>query len=148
MWRERWTALVASFFGVGYIAVVPATWASAVSAVLCWFLPNPWIIGGALLLSAVGLGVCRRSQSVFNSPDPKQFVMDEVCGMMLALLWLPKSVPLYIGAFVLFRVLDVWKPGPVRWIQNSPHPTSIMWDDLAAGVLCNLILQALIRVIP
>ena len=52
-----------------------------------------------------------------------------------------------LAAFILFRVLDAWKPWPISRIQNSPHATSIMWDDLAAGVFTNLILQAATRVL-
>jgi phosphatidylglycerophosphatase A len=140
-------AVIASFFGVGLIPIVPATWASAVAAVLAWFIDESFLVYWAAGLSVAGLWACREAQTVFNSKDPKQFVMDEVCGMFLSVLWLPKSVPLFIAAFLLFRVLDVWKPWPISKIQDSKHPWSIMGDDLAAGLVTNLILQALTLVV-
>lgn len=145
--RKTLTAVIATFFGVGYIPVVPATWASAVSAVMTWFLPSAQLIYPALVFSLAGLCVCRESQDVFHAKDPKQFVMDEACGMMLTLLWLPKNAALYLAAFLLFRILDIWKPWPISRIQESWRATSIMWDDLLAGVFANIILQMAIRTI-
>ena len=142
--RKAWTTAVATFFGMGFIPLVPATWASAAAAALAWVLPGPleaWV----LALSAAGFSVCRESQKVFLSADPKQFVMDEVCGMMLSVLWLPKNFYVYLCAFILFRVLDSCKPWPISRIQDSPRTASIMWDDLAAGFFTNLLLQAALR---
>ena len=133
--------MVATFFGVGFIPMIPATWASAVAAVLAWFFPESWLIVLLTVFSVAGLLICRPAQTALNSKDPKAFVMDEVCGMMLSVLWLPKSMSLYFCAFILFRVLDVWKPWPISRIQASRHPSSIMWDDLLAGVAANLILR-------
>ncbi|OGW80582.1 MAG: hypothetical protein A3C47_01000 [Omnitrophica bacterium RIFCSPHIGHO2_02_FULL_51_18] len=132
--------VIATFFGVGFIPIVPATWASAVAVVLAWFLSGGlfyWFVA----FSVAGLWACRPAVDVFQSKDPKPFVMDEVCGMMVSVLWLPKNVTVFLAAFFLFRVLDVWKPWPISRIQESKHPWSIMWDDLAAGLLANLILR-------
>ena len=51
-----------------------------------------------------------------------------------------------VTAFILFRVLDIWKPGPIAKINDSHRASSIMWDDVVAGILGNLILQAMIRI--
>ena len=72
-------------------------------------------------------------------------MLDEVCGMMATVLWLPKTLPVFIAAFLLFRLLDIWKPWPISWLQDQKHPFSIMHDDLAAGLLGNLILRAALR---
>ena len=85
--------------------------------------------------------ICKRAEEVFNAKDPGCFVLDEVVGMMVSVLWLPKNLLLYVAGFILFRVLDVWKPGPIGWIQNTKTPHSIMWDDLAAGAVVNVVLQ-------
>ncbi len=145
MQSKKIATAVSTFFGVGFIPLVPATWCSALVALLSWYMPTRWIAGFALVFSAMGLWACRPSQDIFNSKDPKQFVMDEACGMWLTVLWLPKSIGLYVGAFFLFRVLDVIKPWPISRIQNSKHPSSIMWDDLAAGAIGNILLQVFVR---
>lgn len=145
MINKKIVKIIATFFGVGFIPIVPATWASVVAAVLAWFLYGGliyWTAG----FSLAGLWVCREAQEVFRSKDPKPFVTDEVCGMMLSVLWLPKNVSFYFWAFVLFRILDIWKPWPISKIDKSDRPWCIMWDDLAAGIFTNLILRTIVRI--
>ena len=134
---------IAAAFGPGFIPVVPATWTSALVCLAVWFLAVPAgaLVGALGVLTAAGLWACAPARTVFASNDPKQFVMDEVCGMLIALLWLPREAGLFIAAFVLFRIFDVWKPWPIILIQRSPRPTSIMWDDLLAGVFAFVTLR-------
>ncbi len=135
---------IATSFGVGFIPIIPATWASAAAGTLAWFaggLSIYWVVG----LSLAGLWACKGSQDLFRSADPKQFVMDETCGMLLSLIGLPVDLRYYVGAFILFRVLDIVKPWPISRIQQSKHAMSIMWDDLAAGLATNLILRIVIH---
>jgi phosphatidylglycerophosphatase A len=48
-----------------------------------------------------------------------------------------------LAGFALFRLFDIWKPWPVRWLdQVVPGGLGIMLDDLAAGVLAWLLLWA------
>ena len=97
--------------------------------------------------SVIGLTISKPAAFLFKQSDPKEFVLDEVAGMMLSLLWLPRKIWVYIAAFVLFRVLDIFKPWPISLIQKSKHPSSIMSDDLAAGAFTNLILRLFVLII-
>lgn len=135
---------IAAAFGLGFIPIVPATWTSAAVCLIAWFLPAPdaAMIGVLCVLTAAGLWACAPARTVFASGDPKQFVMDEVCGMLIGLLFLPREAGLFAAAFIVFRIFDVWKPWPIILIQRSPRPTSVMWDDLAAGVLTWIVLRA------
>ena len=144
--RNFFAAVVATFCGVGYIPLASGTWASAVAVSAAWYLDGSSLIYWAAGLSAAGFWACAPARELFHSEDPRQFVMDEVCGMLLTLAWMPKSVPVYLGAFMLFRLLDIWKPWLIRKIQNYNHPWSVMWDDLAAGLAGNVILQIIVRV--
>jgi phosphatidylglycerophosphatase A len=141
------TKIIATFFGIGFIPLASGTWASAASAGICWYLSEPVLIASIVLLSALGLWACAPSRIVLRSEDPSAFVMDEVCGMMLSVLWMPKAVPVYVAAFFLFRLFDIWKPWPISRIQASPHPWSIMLDDLLAGIFTNIVLQVLIHTV-
>ena len=133
--------VVASFFYVGYLPKMPGTWGSLAGLALAWLLAPSLLIYSTLMLSILGLMISERSRGVFGQDDPSHFVLDEVCGMMISVLWLPKIWPVALGAFVLFRLLDVWKPGPIGWIQKQKSASSIMWDDIAAGVVANLLLR-------
>ena len=67
-------------------------------------------------------------------------VIDEVVGMFLCLLLLPKNLFLYFMAFFLFRFFDILKPSIIFKSQNSKYGIGIMIDDILAALLVNLML--------
>ena len=124
---------------------MPGTWASLAALPSAWFFHDA-LIWQTLFLSLIGLAICKPAEEAFQAKDPGAFVLDEVAGMMVSLVWLPRNWMIFSAAFLLFRILDVLKPGPIRKIQNSKTPTSIMWDDLLAGAFVNIFLQIIVRV--
>jgi phosphatidylglycerophosphatase A len=71
-------------------------------------------------------------------------VIDEVAGQWIALLVVPLDWRWYLAAFLLFRVFDILKPGPVRMAEKLPGGVGVMADDIVAGVfaaVCLLIIQ-------
>ncbi len=128
-----------------YLGELPAggTWGSLVGWVLAWSFPDQRLLL-FLVLCAFGYGFTLIAEQSFGSKDPAAFVLDEVCGMMLSVLWLPKTVPVYAAAFVLFRIFDIWKPCPISLLQKMKHPFSIMHDDIGAGLIVNLFLHLFI----
>lgn len=143
--RDVLIRAVASFGFVGYSPLAPGTAGSLVAAILAWFMPPAPLAVAAIAATLVGLAVSAPSRLAFGSKDPSAFVLDEVAGMWIALVFLPKLWPVYAAAFVLFRVLDIWKPGPIGWADRQPSPFGIVWDDAIAGVFVNLILQIVLR---
>jgi phosphatidylglycerophosphatase A len=66
--------------------------------------------------------------------------------MGVALVFLPRFDPTMMPyfalmAFILFRLFDIWKPYPIRQIENLPGGWGIMTDDLVAGLYANFFLQ-------
>ncbi len=128
--------LVASFFGVGFFPVAPGTAGSAAAlltgAVL--MLGPPWLLPlGAALTVAAGYFVIPRAVTDPYA-DPGWVVIDEVAGQWIALLGLAGiSVAGLILAFAGFRLLDIWKPGPVGWADRQTGAFGIMTDDILAG---------------
>ena len=74
--------------------------------------------------------------------DPGEVVSDEVAGFMVTLYLLPFSWPFLAGGFVLFRLLDILKPFPIRRLERLPGGAGVVLDDVAAGILANLILRS------
>ena len=66
-------------------------------------------------------------------------VIDEVAGMWISQFGLDPSLAL--GAFFVFRILDVLKPFPIRQAESLPGGLGIMADDLLAGIATNLLLR-------
>ncbi len=137
--------IIASFLYVGYLPIAPGTFGSLAGLLIAWFFTE-WNLYFFIFLSSLGFLVCKVSTKIFDSKDPSYFVMDEVCGMMLSLLWIPRIPVLFAAGFVLFRLADTLKPWPISLIQKSQRPSSIMEDDLAAGLFVNLLLQIVIKI--
>jgi phosphatidylglycerophosphatase A len=134
--------VLASVFGAGYAPVASGTVGSLVTAVAVWllrFLPvTPERIGVALVVALVvvvlvGLWAGSRVERVLGRKDPGIIVIDEVAGMLLSVILLPRTIPVLITAFLLFRLFDVWKPFPARESQALTGGMGVMVDDLIAG---------------
>jgi len=128
--------LVASFFGVGFFPVAPGTAGSAVALLVgaVLMLGPPWLLPlGAALAAAAGYLVIPRAVTDPHA-DPEWVVIDEVAGQWIALLGLAGlSAGGLILAFLGFRLIDIWKPGPVGWADRQTGAFGIMTDDILAG---------------
>jgi len=128
--------VVASVFGAGYSPVAPGTAGSLVTAVAIWLLPfNPLRMAVTLgVVILVGLWAGSRVERVLGRKDPGLIVIDEVAGMLCSMLLLPRTLPVLVTAFLLFRLFDVWKPFPARESQALTGGMGVMVDDLIAGL--------------
>jgi phosphatidylglycerophosphatase A len=139
----RAAILLATGLGAGYGPIAPGTWGSALGVALYLPLSAAGVAGYAValaLLLAAGIWAAGEAERAFGSKDDGRIVIDEVAGQLLTLLplipagraWSPGWL---VTGFVAFRVLDVWKPGPVRWLQdNLRGGAGVVMDDVLAGV--------------
>jgi len=146
---RRLVIFLASGAYIGRIPVIPATAASAiVCAAALWIARPVWVAGVFVVSAPLALVLAYPAVDAFGSKDPREFVLDEVAGMSLALLCLPLTVPIVLTAFIVFRFLDIRKPLGIRSLDAMRHPTGIVWDDLLAGLYARLILEVVSRVMP
>lgn len=143
--KDRFVQVCASFFYIGYLPVGPGTFGSLAGLALAWYL-HQYILSLFIVLTVLGLAICKPSVRLFSKHDSQHFVLDEVAGMLLSVLWLPLDPITYINGFLLFRILDTFKPWPIILLQRSKSAFSIMTDDLAAGLAVNLILRIFLHV--
>ena len=144
---DRWASDLGTTFGAGLAPKGPGTLGAFAALPLGWgltLLPLP--IHGALLVAGTfgSLWVARRYVAARRGgvADPQEIVLDESIGVLIALFFVPWT-PLWVAAaFVLFRVLDMTKPGPVGWIDRQHTPDAVMLDDVAAGLLAGVALLA------
>ncbi len=143
---QRIQIFLATLFGVGYISLAPGSWGSLLTFILVWFfLPeNFYLLGGvALIVFFISIWSADGAERVFGK-DNRKIVIDECSGMLVSFLFLPKRFFLYILAYVIFRILDVAKPPPIRRLEGIKGGLGITLDDIVAGIYTNLILQVLI----
>jgi len=138
---------IATWFGCGLFPFGPGTAGSLAAIGLAYgmregFACSPLQIGVAgMLLLPIGAWAAGAEIRARGNKDPGQVVVDEVAGQWITvagagvLNW--KS---WLGAFLLFRLLDIWKPYPVRQLEALPAGTGIMADDAMAGLYGAVIL--------
>lgn len=138
-----------SFFGAGYLQPAPGTWGSLAALPAAWVL---MVIGGPLFFVAAGViayfgGVAavRAETESSGTHDPGWIVIDEVVGQWIALLpvafgaWRAGVSPLdlwpgIVVAFLLFRLFDIWKPGPIGTADRRDDAVGVVLDDVWAGL--------------
>ncbi len=128
--------VLASLFGAGYSPVASGTVASLVTAVAIWLLPFTTLRLAVtlVLVTLVGIWAGSRVERALGRKDPGVIVIDEVAGMLLSVIGLPRSIPVLVTAFLLFRLFDIWKPFPARESQALTGGMGVMVDDLIAGL--------------
>lgn len=131
---------------IGFIPWVPATFASLATAAVCWGWPPGWrtvlIVAGVIFILG---GYCAStSERLLEVQDPRNVVIDEICGQLLTFLFVIPAgcLPALLG-FALFRLFDVTKPFPARRLETLPGGWGIMADDVAAGLYAAMALWVL-----
>ncbi len=147
--KNKAALAIATWFGCGYFPVAPGTAGSLAGLGIAFLLHRytgvqPYWFGIlAVLLLAPGIWASTIAADVSGRKDPGLVVVDEVIGQWITLSGVTvlnwKS---WVAAFVLFRVLDIWKPEPTRRLESLPGGTGIVMDDVMAGIYGALVLFA------
>ncbi len=136
----------ATFFYVGY-APVAGSLASGVGLALAYMLSSFTLLHlfAIIIVSYIGFKVSAPMEEYTQAQDPSCIVIDEVAGVLVAFFLIPWSWPVAVIGFFLFRAFDMFKLYPVNLFEKDHKPSSIMLDDLIAGLYTNLTLQVAIR---
>jgi phosphatidylglycerophosphatase A len=151
---DRLATFLATWGYSGLIRPAPGTWGTLAAMPFAWALVhwgNAFILGLAILLVfLIGLWATARHMTATQNPDdPSEVVIDEVAGVWVACLALPDaSAGGLIGAFLLFRLFDIWKRGPVGWADRRLKGAfGVMADDLIAGAMAAVSLALILRLL-
>lgn len=139
---------IGSVFGIGYLPKGGGSVAAAACCFLLFFFPAGSFLAEAIcLLTVLTAGVWSASEVEKEwGTDSSKVVIDEVAGMMISLMFLPKKILYVVLAFVLFRFFDIVKPLGIRKTEQFPSGWGVMADDVLSGAYTWLILMALIKV--
>jgi len=132
-------------FGAGLSPKGPGTLGTVVAIpiyVLFMYL-GPVTYGVFLAVAlAAGIYICGYTAKAIGVDDPKGVVWDEVVGYLVTMLWVPFGWPWIAAGFLLFRLFDIWKPWPIRWLdRNVKGGLGIMVDDVAAAIPACILLN-------
>jgi len=132
----EWAAVgVATVGGIGFVPGAPGTVASALVAIVLWLVPTPRVTLLLALVAVVVVGTVAAhiAERALGGQDPGAIVVDEVAGMLVAVLLDPSSPVIVAIGFLLFRLFDIAKPFPADSAQRLPGGLGVMVDDLVAG---------------
>ena len=146
---EKTLKLLATWFYVGTSPKAPGTFGTLAAFPLAYvllFLPPELYMLAVLFFTAFSVWVCSLYELTIQKHDSQEIVIDEVVGYLIALTWLPQTPLVFIMAFLIFRFLDILKPFPISWIdKNIKGGLGVVADDVAAGIITNILLHWLIE---
>ncbi len=137
---------------LGYVPVAPGTFGSAAGLAVFFLIRSTGSttleVAAILVLFAIGIWSGTIAEHHFGGIDPAPVVMDEVVGMLITLAFVPVSLTGAIVGFLVFRVLDVFKPWPSARFERLPGGLGVMADDGMAAIYGNAVMHGLIWATP
>jgi phosphatidylglycerophosphatase A len=146
VWQDP-VYFIAFGFGSGLMPTAPGTWGTLAALPLYLLLiGSHWSVYLSFTLFAfiIGIWVSDKVTNDLGVHDYKGIVWDEVVGYLLTMFLAPSGLIWMIAGFILFRIFDIWKPQPIRYVDHKVHGgLGIMLDDVLAAVPAWLIMQIL-----
>jgi phosphatidylglycerophosphatase A len=144
---DKLALTIASGLGSGYSPIAPGTAGSLLAAIIWWLVPPLWGIRTSLLAIFLVLGVWSATEAEKKwGHDNGKIVIDEIAGMWISLLFLPKLWVVFLISFLLFRAMDIIKPLGARQIQKLPGGWGVVADDVLAGIYANILGQVTVMI--
>lgn len=134
---------------IGYIPFAPGTFGSLLGILVYYFVSQysnvylSLIILGFLFI--IGIFTADKAEIILHEHDSKKIVIDEITGMYISLFLIPLN-PINIAiSFLCFRIIDIFKPYPVSYIDTHVKKgLGVMLDDIIGSIPANLIARIII----
>lgn len=131
-------------FGSGLIKKMPGTMGTvaAIPLYLLFIQANIWLYSVlTIIVTVIGIRICDDAAILLGEHDFGGIVWDEIAGFLITMWLVPFSWLAVLQGFILFRIFDIFKPWPIKWVDKHVHGGfGIMLDDVLAGILAALVL--------
>ena len=138
--------ILGSGFYTGYIPFASGTFGS-MAALLIYFIPGFEKLYIILPITVVtflyGIYTGTRFEKVYGK-DPAECTIDEMVGMWISLVLLPKTILIAVVAFFIWRLLDIVKPYPARSLESLKGGIGIMIDDVVSAAYTLIIMHLIV----
>lgn len=142
--------LLALGFGIGCARRAPGTLGTVIGVaayVAAVPLSLPAYLGLTAALFALGVYLCGVTARALGVHDHPAIVWDEIVGYLITMTAAPPGWPWLVAGFLLFRLLDIAKPWPIRWLdRNVTGGIGVMLDDAVAGIMAAALLHLVTEV--
>jgi|SRR6185437_3093449 len=140
--------IVATICGIGYIKKGSGTVAAIMYCIIWFLLPQFSDVAQIFLLILIliaGVLSATEVEKIWGE-DNYRVVIDEVAGMIIALLFIPREIKYVLAALALFRFFDILKPLGIKKMERLPVGWGVMADDVLAGIYSLVILHLAIAI--
>jgi phosphatidylglycerophosphatase A len=141
--KSKLSKNIATLGITGYLPYAPGTFGSALGFLLVLVIrPSDDILLIIIfILFVVGIVASHNAEKTLGR-DSKHIVIDELCGYLLTVVFIPKDTWYLFAGFVLFRIFDILKPPPIKRVEEiASGGIGIMLDDVLAALYSNAFLQ-------
>lgn len=149
--RQTAVLFLATGCYIGRIPIAPGTFGSLLALLPVFMLSHlQWWAQSVIIAAFTGCAifVADAAEKLLGKKDPGSIVIDEITGMMVTLAGLPFDGVTVVSGFIIFRILDITKPYPIRAIErNLKGGTGVVMDDVVAGVMGNILLRLILALI-
>ena len=149
--RDDAIVFLATGFYIGNIPFAPGTFGTILGLPLCFLLgllKLPLALVCTMLFILIAIWISHIAEKRLKKKDPGCIVIDEIAGMAVTLIGLPFNLTTGLIGFIIFRILDISKPFPIRALEKHlPGGLGVVADDVIAGIMANLLLRVIIRFI-
>jgi phosphatidylglycerophosphatase A len=143
--RDTAVLFLATGFNIGNIPLAPGTFGSILGLALCFVLAGlklPLAVVCIGLFIALAIRIAAEAEKLLKQKDPGCIVIDEIAGMAVTFVGLPFNLTTALIGFIIFRILDISKPFPIRTLDKRVSGgVGIVIDDVVAGIFANLLLR-------
>jgi len=148
--KEKAVMFIATGCFIGKIPFAPGTFGSLAGILLCFILSKASEQAAILyiiIFIVFSILIANDAEKILKKKDPGSIVIDEIAGMAVTLSGLPFNIFYIASGFIIFRILDIAKPFPIRYIEKRiSGGAGIVLDDIAAGIIANVILRMILMV--
>ena len=146
--KQKSVMFLATGCFIGNISFAPGTFGTILGLPLC-FLLSKIDLSVAVPLTIIfvffAIWIAQEAGKILKAEDPGCIVIDEIAGLMITFIGLPFNIISAVAGFLIFRVLDILKPYPIRFFERKlSGGIGIVMDDVAAGICSNIILRVLL----
>jgi len=148
--RDTVVMFLATGWYVGKIPLAPGTFGSLWGLILSFYIARtagPLAIALIICFIFCAVWIAHAAEKLLAQQDPGCIVIDEIAGMVVTLAGLPFNPVIAISGFIIFRLLDIIKPFPIRTLERKVSGgTGIVMDDVLAGIIGNILLRIVIEI--
>ena len=151
VWTNPWH-FIAFGFGSGLLPIMPGTYGTLVAIPFYFLLQSlgwPIYVIMTVIITVFGVWLSEKVSNEIGIHDYPGMNFDEIVGYLVTMLFVPPHWFLVLLGFGLFRLFDIWKPWPIRLIDEQVKGgVGVILDDVVAGLFSLVVLQITLFLMP